>query len=190
VGQKAWAAFLDCDEFIVLRKHRNIRELLSDIVPAGGALSFNRIKFGSDQQQHFENKPVLSRFTKRAAAPEIYVKTIAYLPDVRRIELHFVRLFYDRYGVDCHGNPVKAAVHFSPSEDIAAVNHYFTKSFDEFRAKRLRGHAHSAAAQDKYHSTYGEELIKDEFRRFNAEANAVEDTRAWDWYRATNVGAS
>lgn len=192
VDQLAWAAFIDIDEFIVLRKHSTIRELLlATVIPnKDGALSLNRIPFGSNGQLHYDRAPVLSRFTARAKDPDIYVKTFAFLPLIRRIELHFVRLLNDKHGVDCHGNAIKAAVHYAPNEDIAAINHYFTKSLDEFRKKKLRGMAHTKNMRSRYVGDVGARLIDKEFARHDNGSNAMQDTRAWDWYRVNVLNQS
>jgi hypothetical protein len=188
IDQQAWVAFIDIDEFIVLRKHSTITELLlATVIPnKDGALSLSRIPFGSNGHKHYSSEPVLSRFTARRQEPDIFVKTIAFLPAIRRIELHFVRLLSGKHGVDCHGNPIKAAVHNTPSEDIAAINHYFTKSAEEFKLKKLRGMGHTKNKRQRYSGEVGLRLIAKEFAMYNNESNSVQDTRAWDWYR-TNV---
>lgn len=184
VEEKAWVAFIDVDEFIVLRKHSSVRELLQEIVPNGGALSLSRITYGNNGHMHYNNTPVVNRFTRRKKEIDIYVKTIAYLPDVRRQELHFVRLFNNKYGIDCHGKSIKAAVHYNPNEDIAVINHYITKSYDEFRLKRKRGHAYSSHRNSQYHSEIAEQIIRSEFQRINNNSNVLVDTRARDFFLA------
>jgi len=84
-----WAAFIDIDEFIVLRKHTSIKHLLHDIVPYGGALSLNRVFFGSNNWTHFEDRPVVERFTMRQERIDTLVKTISYIPDVTLFEIHY-----------------------------------------------------------------------------------------------------
>ena len=89
---KVWVAFIDGDEFIVLRKHNTIKELLFDRVPFGGALSLNRIFFGSNHLIHYDARPVVQRFTRRKKGIDSLVKTISYLPDVTLFEIHYTLL--------------------------------------------------------------------------------------------------
>ncbi len=89
---KVWVAYIDVDEFIVLRKHNTIKELLFDRVPFGGALSLNRIFFGSNHLLHYDARPVVQRFTRRKKGIDSLVKTISYLPDVTLFEIHYTLL--------------------------------------------------------------------------------------------------
>jgi hypothetical protein len=148
-----WAAFIDADEFIVLRKHITIQELLNAVIPNGGALSLNRITFGSSGHLQYDpDVPVLRRFIARSNVTDIFVKTIAHLPDVARVEPHYVTLKGSNTRVDCHGHVMTTgSINREASEDIAAVHHYFTKSYEEFRLKRLRGDAYSKIRAQRYH---------------------------------------
>jgi hypothetical protein len=179
-----WAAFIDCDEFIVLRKHQRILDLLRERAPQGGALSLNRITFGSSGHAEYAPAPVLQRFTARSKRTDIFVKTISHLPDVRKVEPHFSRLLPDKLRIDCHGREVRTgSINRAASEDIAAINHYFTKSLAEFRRKRLRGDAYQSRKAERYHTNESALLILEEFREVDKEANALFDTRAWEFYQ-------
>jgi hypothetical protein len=74
-----WCAFIDLDEFIVLRKHVSIQDLIRDLFPAGagGALALNWIFFGSNGRLEYSPEPVVQRFTRRARDVNLHVKTIA-----------------------------------------------------------------------------------------------------------------
>lgn len=179
-----WAAFIDGDEFIVLHEHDSIHELLADVVPSGGALSINRIFFGSNGHLHYDDKPVLQRFTARKNTVDNYVKTITYLPDALRIDNHFSRVRPGKRRVDCHGREIFTEnTHSNTTEDVAAIYHYYTKSFDEFRAKRLRGDAYKFSRGVRYHRNDGEVTILNEFLRFDKEANVMFDTRAVEFFQ-------
>lgn len=182
--EKYWAAFIDGDEFIVLRKHESIPHLLSGLDANVGALSINRIFFGSNGHLHYTNAPVLQRFTARKSSVDNYVKTIVYLPDAVRIDNHYARVKKGKLRVDCHNRVIRTeSINNNTSEDVAAIYHYYTKSFDEFRAKRLRGDAYKSSRGTRYHENNGEVTILNEFLRFDKEANAVFDTRALEFFQ-------
>lgn len=153
-----WAAFIDADEFVVLHQHPSIQALLNATITAPGirALSLNRIPFGSNGHLAYDpHTPVLRRFTARSDFPDIMVKTIAHLPDVTKIEPHWTRLRPNLIRVDCHGTVMHTgSINRNATEDIAAINHYYTKSYEEFRLKRLRGDAYSAARAQRYTRSY------------------------------------
>lgn len=138
----AWCAFIDLDEFIVLRKHACIRDLLIDICPNGGALVLNWVFFGSSGRASYTPEPVVKRFTMRAKEVNRHIKTIAYMPHVAAFEgCHAVRLCAGMNPRDCHGRVVNGPFNDGGSEDIACIYHYFTKSKDEYLLKMQRGKA-------------------------------------------------
>lgn len=123
-----WAAFIDNDEFIVLHKHDNIKHLIYDIKGNnGGALYLNWIIFGTNNQLYYENQLVLKRFTERVANVSNWGKSISYLPDVNNIRPHWPLEIKDgKKLLDCHN------VGNSKSEDIAAVYHFYTRSYEGY----------------------------------------------------------
>lgn len=184
--EKFWAAFIDVDEFIVLRKHPSIKILLSELMPRVSALSINRIFFGSNGHLHYDEMPVLKRYTARTKGVDNYVKTITYLPDALRIDNHYSLIKPGKRRVDCHNRNLlenTGSTNNKGTEDIAAIYHYYTKSFDEFRAKRLRGDVYKHERGVRYHKQDGEVVILSEFLRFDKDANAVHDTRALEFYQ-------
>ena len=84
-----WAAFIDNDEFIILRNHTSIKHLIRDVKPNGGALYLNWIIFGTNGHQYYTNELVLKRFTERSPIVSEWGKSISFLPDVDEIRPHW-----------------------------------------------------------------------------------------------------
>jgi hypothetical protein len=136
-----WCCMLDVDEFIVLRKHASIEDLLQDHCPSG-ALALNWYMFGTGGQTVHRPEPVTRRFQRRAPSVDQHVKCLMKTSDA----LFFANPHYpvlkpgaaqrDTRGTVLHGP-------FNPDGpvDVAVIHHYFTKSMAEYEAKRLRGHA-------------------------------------------------
>lgn len=192
-----WAAFIDVDEFIVLHKHDNIKQLLYEATRPfdfHGALSLNWVLFGSNDHKDYINEPVTKRFTRRSKDLQEHVKTIAYLPDILPMDKfpnpHFPYLSEPNLRYDCDGNILYGIMnknyktkqptvtvdengeqHFSDtvSDSMAVIHHYFTKSEAEFRAKIERGRA-----------DIKERRTWKEFDTHNF--NEVEDTSAFERY--------
>jgi hypothetical protein len=183
----AWVAFIDVDEFIVLRKHSSVKSMLWDLVPHGGALSINRVLFGSNGRRVASPEPVVQRFTARSKRMDTYVKTITYMPHTLRVMPHFTVLREPHERLDTEGNPLGKTSAFSrnPSEDTAAIYHYHLKSAEEFRRKELLdGRKYTAAALSGVGAPLEEEMrILKEFRQLNENANVLQDKRALDVYR-------
>jgi len=139
----SWCAFLDIDEFMVLRKHRCVRDLVMDVCPYGGALTLNWVMFGSSGHTQYSSDPVRYRFTFRARGVSEFVKTVAYLPHVARInDCSSVEVFDGApASVDCHRRPVVGRSNPFGTEDVACIYHYFTKSRAEYVEKMKKGKA-------------------------------------------------
>ena len=97
--------------------------------------------------------------------------------------------------IDCHGTEqgyrksfqTNGTARAKGTEDIAVIYHYYTKSFEEFRNKRLRGDASKVARGMMYHNSSGEKLIIEQFYKFNAVMNDVYDPAAMLYYRNKSV---
>lgn len=181
-----WAAFLDVDEFIVLRKHANIKDFLHDVAPHGGSVVLNWSVMGSNGSASYDPAPVLTRFTLTSTVPNKHIKTIAYLPHSIHPNIHNCDMRPGYPTVDQHGRNVsdKSPFHFNNDREIANINHYFTKSWDEFKLKRHRGFASNYMKNNLYANESAQSLarIADDYERANADANEVQDTFARDFY--------
>lgn len=180
-----WVAFIDVDEFIVLRGHSTIQSFLSEVAPSGGAVALNRVQFGSNGNIQYEPAPVLGRFTARKVLAEKVLKSIVYIPDVLEVRLNDNVLRDGAYTVNPSGNKIKTNYKVSNhSISIAYINHYYTKSLEEFKTKKLRGHALDIHMNAQYNSSVvSDNVVLTEFIKADAGANSVEDTFAWDFYR-------
>ncbi len=191
-GRNTWAAFIDIDEFVVLRKHANIKAFLQDLAPNGGSVVLGWSLFGSNHTMKRTPEPVLVRFTLTSEVPGVHTKTIAYLKHAQEPNVHNTLMLPGHPTVDQYG---RAVDHKSPflcnnARDIAYINHYYTKSFEEFQLKRQRGWASnykknrlvSGPGQDAY------DRILQDYNNHNKHTNAVQDTFARDFYLKHYLG--
>lgn len=181
-----WGAFIDIDEFIVLRKHPNIKSLLHELAPDGGSVVLGWNIFGSSGAITREPGPVLARFTMTSVVPDRHVKTVAYLPHALDPIIHNVILKPGHPTVDQHGRAISCDSPYVENNDrkVAHINHYYTKSWEEFQAKRQRGWASSYRLN---HLVVGGDVhaknrMAHDFKCHNRFTNAVEDTFARDFY--------
>ena len=157
-----YMAFIDLDEFIFPKTNQSVVEIVDEILSRDemAALKVNWQIFGSNGHKTADlSKGVLERFTRRAekiwAESNIndvddynlssplgngLVKTIAnpratnyfYNP-------HFAVHFNDFRAVNEDGKTVDKFLNVPVSTDKIVVNHYYTKSREEFLAKSNRG---------------------------------------------------
>lgn len=161
-----WVAFFDVDEFLVLKKHNNIKEFLSDYndYPAVG---INWVFFGDNGHKKIETETsVLKRFTKRQIKINRHVKCIIKLSPNIRMNIH------NPYSVWVDTNKFPHNGPFNPNgnDNIAQINHYFCKTIGEFELKCSRGRADTTS----YKRTINE------FHEGNF--NEIEDFTAYNFY--------
>jgi hypothetical protein len=137
-----WAAVIDCDEFIVLKKHRNIVDFLEAVGLSSGALAINWVLYGSNGHVRYEDKPVMQRFTKRQIGVNPHVKCIVKCSDViGYYHPHYPTALSNGVVRDAAGVTVTGPFHPDGTDELIQINHYFTKSREEFERKMTRGNA-------------------------------------------------
>lgn len=142
-GRAEWIAFIDIDEFLVTPQHASIQAFLHDHQDLE-ALAVNWKMFGSSGLRTHEPGLVIERFTQ--CAPRQYrgnraVKTLARLDAIDVPRVHTCQF---RRGVRYRtitGEEIAAGAGTSSdvSHDAIRVNHYFTRSLEEWQAKARRG---------------------------------------------------
>ncbi|NEO52697.1 MAG: DUF563 domain-containing protein [Okeania sp. SIO3B5] len=147
--QTDWIAFIDADEFILPHQHPDIHSFLSNYNDVGG-IAINWKLFGSSGNRYKLNGLLLERFSK-CAEPNFHThllyKTIARINLIKGVSVHncsYVRddckyVYPDRTPVQ-----LKGKVNHHINHSIIQINHYFTKSLEEWTLKRLRGMADQA----------------------------------------------
>lgn len=138
-----WAAFLDVDEFIVLKKHNNIQEFVADYDEYSG-VGINWYLFG-DNGQTEKQTGLLNRFTKRQSSVNQHVKCMYKMrPDLVMVNPHHGNVGWVDTNKNAHQGP------FNPGgpTDVAQINHYFCKTFVEFQEKVSKGLADSNRMRD------------------------------------------
>lgn len=168
-GKHRWCAFIDIDEFIVLKHHKNIISFLDDYCQSG-AIALNWVLFGSSNHEKYENKHVLERFQRRQVGVDKHVKIIVCLNDTLQTLSPHNCLLINGYTKDCDLNPVKAYFNYQGNDNVACIHHYFTKSKEEYRLKCKRGRA------DMLNETRTEEEFEEHDR------NDIIDTTAYDFF--------
>ena len=152
-----YMAFLDCDEFIFPKSLQNIVEVVDEVLSKderAAGLAINWQVFGSNEQEKADySKGVLERFTRRAPSDwfepptktsfpvgNIHVKTIANPRLIRYIvNPHYAYYFDGVFAVNSDGGRVTHWGNEPVLADKIVVNHYLTKSKEEFQTKLERG---------------------------------------------------
>ena len=133
-------------------------------------MSLNWYLFGSNGHQKYIDKPVLERFTKREKKVNKHIKYIVCCKHFAGCyNPHFPILNNGASTKDVHGNLVSGPFNELDDNSICQINHYFTKSYEEFLIKQKRG-----CADNDYIRPISEFYAHD--------FNEVEDLSALDFY--------
>jgi hypothetical protein len=142
-----WIAFIDVDEFIVLRQHDNIVTFLNEYLNSG-ALALNWMVVGSSGHKVYEPYPVTKRFQHLVENKTVnLIKCIALVDDLRLHPKHngfFVHnppLKKRKKIRDTSGNIIDPPLNPLGTCNVSCIFHYHTKSDEEYYQKRLRGRA-------------------------------------------------
>jgi len=143
-GPFEWVAFFDADEYLVLKQHDHIADMLEQYC-SSGALMVNWVAFGSDGWNLPIHEPVTRRFLYREAKVNQHVKTIVRVKDIAETKLdwdphNFVEL-KNHSSHDSNGNPVEGPFNENGPTDVVVLHHYSHKSHKEYLWKRQRGRA-------------------------------------------------
>ena len=156
-----WLLFIDIDEFVFPSTASDLSEALLEFDRYAQVL-IPRYEFGTNGHQQRPAGPTFVNFTRRAARAD---RKAAVRP-------HALRL------VGTHRSRVRGDTKWLAPEATSPlrINHYFTRSDDEFSAKLRRGWPHRAS----------DNLIAK--WRVAQEANEIEDRAILDWLARTPTG--
>ena len=147
-----YMAFIDVDEFIVPKNGRDLIDILNQAFEKEtvdnftiGGLTANWRVFASGGKPYRELGGVIERFTMRTKDEfdrNLMVKTIT---NPRRIDYysnpHHPQYYINVTGINENGNQVLEYQNTENTVDKIQINHYFTKSKEEFIQKMSRGRA-------------------------------------------------
>lgn len=147
LGKCEWIGFIDADEFIVPHQHLDLHSFLSNYQDVA-AIAINWKIFGSSGHATKIDGLVIERFARCAASDfsvNGHFKTIAKIDLIKDVAIHICKfnennqnyVYPDRYAVQ--PDSIGHGLHIDHS--LIQVNHYFTKSREEWKLKRARGKA-------------------------------------------------
>jgi hypothetical protein len=141
-----WLAFVDLDEFIVVKKAFTLADFLLGYEPFGG-VGLNWAMFGTSGLEGPTADLVTEKFTWRlpdANPVHLHIKSIIQPKHVAAVG-HNPHSFRFNEGSGCVNERMFPIPDQSPftffSNELAQINHYFTKSRQEYLGKIGRGRA-------------------------------------------------
>ena len=148
-----YMAFIDADEYLYPQSDKSITEIIDEIFSdksyAAGLAVHWRIFGSSGLEKADLNKNVTERFVYRTSddfgmdtgqAGNAHIKTIANPRCIKYYFTSHISVYFDgKCTINEKGNHVPSCFDASPAFDKIVINHYSTKSKEEFAAKINRG---------------------------------------------------
>ena len=196
-AEAEWVAFLDIDEFLVLRGVNNVHDFMSRFASNVDSVYFNWAVFGDNGFLERPGGSVLKQYTRRSASLDPHTKHISRadkltaeklsacsfpfwhgLENPTWADLRRVNVLGEDWGHDVDLFPESAKRALADLDDAArilsvgAVYHYAFKSEADFLRRLQRGTAGAFKGQVKW----GELYRSGKYKGYLAQINEAEDT--------------
>ncbi|CAE8602173.1 unnamed protein product [Polarella glacialis] len=173
----SWLAFFDGDEFLVLKKHKNIVDLLEATAPEGsnvGAVGINWLFFGTSGRDFYQPLPVTKRFQHREEDVNQHTKSIVRITvGGPCMDPHQFILKDGAVKVDTAGKHFSGPFNINGPSDVAVLHHYYWKSQAEWAQKFATPRNDNGELRQKRFPFYPTE----------SSAGQVLDTSAWEFLK-------
>lgn len=166
---------IDIDEYIVLKKHKNICDFINQyIVGDCQGIGMNWRFFGSSGKTEKTNEPNTIRFTMCEKTGNQHIKTIFKKDNFLNFnECHSVK-FSSGYTKSTNNDIINGPFNNNIVLDVIQLNHYKCKTLPEFRYIRTRQRADYSGDTN--------ENIDESFKLYDI--NEVEDLYAYNFYKS------
>lgn len=133
-----WLAVFDIDEFILPHRHETLCRFLHDYADVDG-IGINWVMFGDGHHATPPAGKVIESYLYREAEQHDCIKSVIRTDKLLAIDhSHYARLEPGATYVDARFNPIGSAYNRHQTTDIIQLNHYFTKSAEEYHHKIYR----------------------------------------------------
>lgn len=144
-GHSKWIAYIDLDEFIILKKHHDLHAFLANYNEYAG-VCMNWVIYTANNHITKPQGSIMENYTEPLPdnfPPHKHIKSIIRPDYVNTIDsAHFPRYDEGYYAVNENFLYIPRA--FGPfTNELIQLNHYFTKSFEEWLEKIKKGLADS-----------------------------------------------
>ena len=165
-----WLLILDGDEFIYLKKHKNINQFLDDYKDYY-ALGLNWLMFGSSFHEKKQKGLIIDKYTYCENNQNQHIKTICKPKYVTYIiNPHYVETTKPNLIVDTHKRVISGPFNKNENSDIAVIYHYWGKSMEDMEEKIKRGRAPTKEKRkmpNKYHGMFNKKCNNELKNKFS-----------------------
>jgi len=147
-----WLAVIDADEFIVPKKYNTIIDFLKEYEDYP-AIGIAWQMFDSNGHKERPKGGVLENFTRVhfSDSKVTMLKSIVQPQYVREMSVHRHKLVNGEYTINENKKRYFSDKIIDSSRTSIQINHYYTKSYDEFVIRCKKGNAYTGASTRKIH---------------------------------------
>lgn len=132
-----WVAVFDVDEFVLTKQHATLGDFVRDTGRNRDCISINWVVFGNGPHTR---KPaeglIIENYLYSEGRQHKNVKSVVRTRAIRKFRHpHFPELKWFRKHVNAAGSPMSGAENTEETTHIIQLNHYFTKSLEEYEVK-------------------------------------------------------
>ena len=168
-------AHIDIDEFIVLKKHKNICDFIKEyIVGDCQGIGMNWRFFGSSGHEKQTDEPVTLRFTMCDNNGNHHIKTLFKKDNFLAFQSCHAVTLKKGYIKSTNGTIIEGPFNSNIDFSVIQLNHYKCKTLPEFRYIRTRGRAGLPIIKNKI------EDVDYNFKLYDK--NEIEDLTAHNFY--------
>lgn len=160
-----WAAFIDCDEFIVLKKHQTINEFIEEY-STHPVIGLNWYFFGNGGLVNRYCNSLLKMFTKRNSKPDQHIKVIVNTRSGARMVLpHNTGI----HSTDTNGKKFEGPFNPNGPVDVAVIHHYHNKTREDWmlRCKRGRVDCNLSHDEDRWDKEINDNIEVEDLSAYN-----------------------
>jgi len=133
-----WIAFIDCDEFIVLKKHNNIKELIEEYKDRTNVIGLNWFIYGNMGIVSREEHSLLKPFKMRNRNTDPHIKVIVNARSGEKMQIPHNTF---SHSMDTNGKRFYGPFNTGGPSDVAYINHYHNKTKEDWIERCQRGRA-------------------------------------------------
>jgi hypothetical protein len=131
-----WIGFIDCDEFIVLKKHKNIKEFIDEYKDKTNVIGLNWFIYGSFGLMNRYCNSLLTMFHNRNKNTDQHIKVLVNARSGERMQLPHNTL---GHAMDTNGKVFRGPFNPNGPSDVAVINHYHNKTREDWMLRCDRG---------------------------------------------------
>jgi len=167
-----FVALIDCDEFIVLKKHTNIKDFIEDYKDRTEIIGLNWYMHGNLGMRNRTCNSLLTMFPMRGQQPDPHIKVI-----VRTGMGHQMQLPHNCYkhSMDTNGHFFRGPFNNMGPMDVAYISHFHNKTHEDWMLRCERGRVDCNHEHDRDRWDNEIEINKE-----------VKDTSAYNFLYGTN----